>query len=81
MLDMGSDNPYRARLSRAKAALMRDKVQLQLDRFESWLGRFLCPSDWILVTSTDSSNVNRFPYFKRRFNSFSPSQLAFCRSR
>ncbi|MCA1604469.1 MAG: hypothetical protein LC775_03085 [Acidobacteria bacterium] len=57
---MGSDNAYRARPSRAKAALMRDKIQLQLDRY-SWLGRFLCPSDWILVTSTDSSNVDRFP--------------------
>ena len=61
MLDMGSDNSYRARPSRAKAALMREKVQLELDRFDSWLGRFLCPSDWILVTSRDSSNVNRFP--------------------
>ena len=77
MLDMGSDNAYRARPSRAKAALMRDKVQLQLDRFDSWLGRFLCPSDCILVTSTDSSNVNRFPYLNADLTAFHQANLQF----
>jgi hypothetical protein len=71
---MRSESPYYSRPSLAKAAVARPGVQLQFDRIDRWLTRFLCAFDWILVTSTNNSNVDDFPFFNRDLKAFSPNQ-------